>query len=193
MAINNRLFFALWPGQGIRGQIIAATDELCARYPIEGRRLNPERYHLTLKFIGDNVPARAEASALKVAADIIAPPFGLQLDQAGSFRNNDIPIWLGPSQVPPALAYLAESLGRAFGERPRRGSGSFKPHLTILRNAAAQLPTQAIRPIEWPVQGFVLIRSVFRPQADYEVLQHYPLTGTSLPQAPQQFELLGDS
>lgn len=193
MAINNRLFFALWPREGIRMQIASATDVLCAHDPLEGRRLNPERYHLTLKYIGDNVQPRVEAAALKVADDIVAPPFRLCLDQVGSFRNADIPVWLGPSVIPPELIYLAESLGRAFGDRPRRGISGFLPHLTILREARMQLTTQAIKPIVWPVDEFVLIRSVFRPQADYEVLQRYPLCASHLPDEPQKFDLLGDS
>lgn len=193
MAINNRLFFALWPHEGVRLQIASATDALCAQDALEGRRLNPERYHLTLKFIGDNVQPRMEAAALKVAEAIEAPPFRLRLDQAGSFRNANIPVWLGPSNIPTELSFLADSLARAFGARPRRGNLGFVPHLTILREARMQLPVQAIEPIDWPVEEFVLIRSVFRPQADYEVLERYPLSAKRLPDVPQQFDLLGDA
>lgn len=192
MAILNRLFFALWPAQGVRAQVAATADFVCANLSVEGRRLNPERYHITLRFIGNNVGAQVEAAALKVAAEVDAPPFSLRLDQAGSFRNDDIPIWLGPSAVPAELIYLEETLGRVFGARQRRQKSHFAPHLTILREASTPLPAQPVAPIDWRVEEFVLIRSVFRPQAEYKILQRYPLRAAALPASPQQFDLLGD-
>lgn len=193
MAITNRLFFALWPNEGIREQISATTDTVCAHFAVDGRLLNPERYHITLRFIGDNVSAQIEAAALEAATEIDVPPFNLRLDQAGSFRNNDIPIWLGPSKIPAELSYLEEALARVFGARPRRRKTSFTPHLTILREANALLPVQPVAPIDWRIEEFVLIRSRFRPQADYEVLQRYPLSADRLPPTPQQFDLLGNT
>lgn len=188
-AVSNRLFFALWPSADIRARIATATAVLSAHHS-GGRRLNPARYHLTLKFLGDDVTLAVETSALNAAARIEAPPFSLRLDQAGSFRNRDIPIWLDPSEIPAELVYLDQVLRRALGERPRGQKLSFAPHLTVMREAKIPLPTVSIEPIEWRVDGFVLIRSVLRPKATYEILQSYPLRGKSPPPVPEQYGLL---
>lgn len=188
-AVSNRLFFALWPSAEIRTRIATATAVLSAHHS-GGRRLNPARYHLTLKYLGDNVAAPDETAAMNAATQVEAPPFSLRLDQAGCFRNRDIPIWLGPSEIPAELVYLDQVLRRALGERPRGQKLSFAPHLTVMREAKIPLPTVSIEPIEWRVDGFVLIRSVLRPKATYEILQSHPLRGGPAPPAPEQFSLL---
>ncbi|MGV2481500.1 UNVERIFIED_CONTAM: RNA 2',3'-cyclic phosphodiesterase, partial [Salmonella enterica subsp. enterica serovar Weltevreden] len=81
-------------------------------------------------------------------------------DSASSFRNKQVPWWLGPREAPAELGLLHERLhetmtaARVIPERMR-----FVPHLTILRDARAPLPTTTIRPIEWRVEEFVLVRS----------------------------------
>lgn len=182
---SNRLFFALWPSANLRAQITAAADVLSAHHS-GGYRLNPARYHMTLKFLGDNVATAAETAALDAAARVEAPPFSLRLDQAGSFGNRKIPIWLGSSAIPAELIYLDQALRRALGERPRGRKLSFVPHLSVMRDAKLPLPVVRIEPIDWHVEEFVLIRSVLGAKVSYEILCRYPLTAAGIPSEPQQ-------
>jgi RNA 2',3'-cyclic 3'-phosphodiesterase len=188
---TNRLFFALKPDEAVCLRISSAVDELCARQAPGGYRIKPERYHLTLYFLGDHVTADAEAQAREAARKIRTHPFELRLDQAGSFANREVPVWLGATHPPAGLKELERILrerlaGITVGRQPR-----FVPHLTILRSAKKVLPREPVPPIVWRVEDFVLIRSILheRPMR-YEVLDRYPLLGDAPQAEPVQLSLL---
>jgi 2'-5' RNA ligase len=85
-ASSHRLFFALWPAAALRKRIATTVAGLGDNAP-GGRRLNPDRYHLTLRFLGDFQPLRQSVldDAIVAAGSIRLPPFDLVLDLAGSF------------------------------------------------------------------------------------------------------------
>lgn len=189
----NRLFFALWPGDAVRAAAAEAARTLRMRMQPGGYLSRPERYHLTLLFLGDVVPAREQAAAIEAAGRVRAAPFGLQLDHAGSFRNRHIPWWLGVREPPPQLNQLYEKLREAM----RRAEVAtdrmrFAPHLTVLRDARLPLPQTPITPIDWKVDEFVLVRSrLDLNPVEYELLGRWPLTGDSgePPQSPGDTQL----
>lgn len=185
----NRQFFALVPDAETRARVSGATNALQTECAIEGRLLNPARYHMTLKFLGNTVTTLAETAFMNAATKIEAPPFNLRLDRVGSFENDDISIWLGSSDIPAELVFLDMALRRAIGQHPRQHKISFVPHLTIMREAKATLATLPIPAIEWQVREFVLIRSVLKPKAYYEILRSYPLTAAGIPPEPEQQSL----
>ncbi|WP_028080340.1 RNA 2',3'-cyclic phosphodiesterase [Solimonas soli] len=191
----NRLFFALWPGEAVRNACHAAAKQLNIRLPSGGYLSAPERYHVTLLFLGDRVPKPQEDAALRAAALVRAAPFTLTLDQAGSFRNREIPWWLGARTTPPALGDFHGRLRDAMVqanvslERMR-----FVPHLTIARNAKIALPPTPIEPIRWEIAEFALIRSrLDLKPVSYELLGRWPLLGAAgeppAPAAPPQLTL----
>lgn len=185
-----RLFFALWPGGDIRAQAAATAKTLFARHSLTGRRSGPRLYHLTLFFLGDKVAATTETAARKLAARIDAPPFRLRLDQAGSFPNAEIVIWLGPSAPPAELKHLDQALRATLKVLPVPRQPGYKPHLTIMRNANEALRNEPVEPIEWWVDEFVLIQSFVMPgSVHYEVLERFPLRGAPLKPEPRQAEL----
>lgn len=179
----NRLFFALWPPEAIRSPCREVARQLAIRLHPGGRFVSAERYHMTLLFLGDQVPAEREAAALRAAAEVRSPPFHLRLDQAGSFRNNrSLPWWLGSREPQPALTLLYERLREAMlraGVPPERMK--FSPHLTVVRDAQRALPPTPVQAIDWAVEEFVLIRSRLDLQPPtYEILGRWPLD----PEAP---------
>jgi 2'-5' RNA ligase len=191
----NRLFFALWPTDAVRAACANATRELKVRLQPGGSPSAPDRYHLTLLFLGDQVQAAHEAAAIEAARSVRAAPFMLTLDQAGSFRHpRAMPWWLGARRTPDGIAQLYERLREAMLranapiERMR-----FTPHLTVFR-ADRALPPTPIAPIAWPVDEFVLVRSHFDQQPmRYELLGRWPLTGALPPETaaalPPQLDL----
>ncbi len=186
----NRLFFALAPPPQVRSRAAAVAETLRREHRLGGRLLKPERYHLTLHFLGDFVSADTERAALKAAGTVAAPPFTLRLDRAGSFRNPKIPVWLGAAETPIALAHLEQMLRNALVHLPQERQPRFVPHLTVLREAARPLQPTAIEPIDWPVAEFVLIRSILHAYpAQYQTLARYPLRGSPLPPHPHQGDL----
>lgn len=157
----SRVFFALWPD----ARVAKRLDELGAEAHAKcaGRRTRCETLHLTLAFIGDVSPQRlAELIAVgnEVGNEGEASSFTLRLDLLGGWRHNRI-VWAGAQSCPAPLAGLVERLngaleaaGFAVERRP------FAPHVTLLRKAHTQVSTRCVDPIDWPVDGFVLVESM---------------------------------
>jgi len=167
-----RLFFALLPDAPLRARIAAVAADLAHAHAAGGRLLVPERYHLTLNFLGDFLPLPPALvdSVCAAADDVRMAAFDLTLDRAGSFAGSRV-WWLGTSQALPAQA-LWRSLGDALVRRGVRAQpGAFTPHLTIVRDARHALAPCAIDPLQWRVDGFALVRS--RPGRPYDILQRW--------------------
>ena len=191
MAELNRLFFALWPDDGVRNACAEATREVKLRAQPGGHLSAAERYHMTLLFLGDFVTAEQEALALKSAAQVKAEPFTLLLDYAGSFKNKQIPYWLGARNPPSALngfyQALRETVTRAGVSLERM---RFVPHLTILRDAQRPLADTPVKPISWEVKDFVLVRSNLNQRPiSYDILGRWPLTGAPGSSSADQLKL----
>ena len=173
----HRLFFALWPAQGVRDAIAATTDRLLQAHPADGRRLRPDRYHMTLQFLGD-IPAEQRdvvaARASEAAAHVDSPAFDLVLDRAGGFPNARV-WWVAPEAAPDGLRALWDALGMALlqaGQKAKASPG-FSPHLTILRDVGARLPTAPVEPVRWRIGRFVLIDS--QPPKPYKLVGEWTL------------------
>jgi 2'-5' RNA ligase len=167
----HRLFFALSPDAGLRQRIADVSLQLEREHAPGGRALKPDRYHLTLQFLGDFQPLRQSVvDAARQAADAVRlPAFELCLDHAGSFSGSNV-WWLGTRGVAPGLQALWDALGAALAragvqvKSPQR----FAPHLTVRRDVRRQVEPIAIGPLHWTVREFVLFDS--RPGQPYEVL-----------------------
>ncbi len=186
-----RLFFALWPSEDVRAHVSKAADRLIDERGLTGYKTRPDRYHVTLHYLGDQVGADVESAVRKAAAKIKAPAFVLPLDQIGSFNKRAVPIWLGCHVMPAELKFLEQALRKSLkglavaAPRPR-----FVPHLTILGNATKRLPIRLIDPIAMPVSEFVLIHSTITDASvEYQVIERYPLNGPPLLPEPEQGKL----
>jgi 2'-5' RNA ligase len=143
---------------------VAAGDVIEDAHRAIGRRLKPHRLHLTLLYLDTfaTIPESYLRHAIEAGDEIAAGPFDLVLDVAGSFRNHDLPWWLGCSDVPSALTELHRQLYTAMrlrGEKAR-GGASLTPHVTIARANKQSLPATRIAPIHWRVTEVCLIDSV---------------------------------
>lgn len=173
---THRLFLALWPDAALRQRIAATTTQLAAAHGIRGRRLQPQRYHLTLQFLGD-FPALGQAplaSAMAAADRVRVAAFELSLARASSFGQVG---WLGPEDLPAGLQQLWDTLGLALAEHGvrTRPAATWIPHVTVLRDMRQPLPPTVIPPLSWSVDRFVLIHSQPGRNADYALLHHWPL------------------
>jgi 2'-5' RNA ligase len=131
------------------------------------RWIDPENYHVTLRFIGDvdGATARDFTSAL---GEIVASPFELRLNGLGSFGGDKpraIFASIEPSERLQALQRANERAAREAGLPPE--GRNFKPHVTLarLRHArsdavAAYLERQAhVTAAPFTVSRFVLYSS----------------------------------
>ena len=157
-----RLFFALWPPRET-----ALALERWAK-PLGGRCTAAQKIHLTLAFLGEASPERAVLAARRVQA----PLFDLPVDDARYWIHNRI-VWVGPREMPPALALLAESLQlELYRESFMLERRSFAAHVTLLRKAPEQLLPPLPRLVEWPVNEFALVHS---SGGRYETLERFRL------------------
>jgi len=166
-----RLFFAIWPDAAARAALEKLSTQLEAR--AGGRVVPAEKIHLTLAFLGEVTPDRAD-DLVKAADKVREAPFDLVLDRIGAFRRARVS-WIGASEPAPGLisveATLREALrarGFELEERP------FTPHVTLIRKADKTLSPEAIEPIAWRVEEIALVSSEPGSGA-YKTMARWPL------------------
>jgi 2'-5' RNA ligase len=131
------------------------------------RWVDPENYHLTLRFIGDVDGATAQ-DLTAALGEIVAMPFELEVSGLGSFgggRPRAIFAGIAPSQGLEVLQRANERAAREAGLPPE--GRNYKPHVTLARlkgaraeAVAAYLERQGdIGPEPFTVSRFVLYSS----------------------------------
>ena len=168
-----RLFFALWPP--------AATALALARWAAQaqlltgGRLTRPESIHLTLAFLGEVAEGRV-GDAIRAARSVRGPSHTLPIEQAKRWSHNDV-LWVGPTEIPRALAALAQSLrtelqkeGFAVEARP------FAAHVTLIRKARRAVALAPLPHAAWRVTEFTLVQSMLsRHGARYSIVDRIAL------------------
>ena len=133
--------------------------------------------HLTLQFLGGDIPAARLPDIRTALAGVAAAAFELALDDVGRFppnrRQPPRVLWVGFTR-PAGLGALYEQVTRATGAvgfaPDDRG---FSPHVTLARlkrpDAAPQAEAflvrhQGFRTAPFPVRQFVLFSSLLTPE-----------------------------
>lgn len=178
-----RAFVAIDLPDGVRAALEQLQDDL----PV-GRLMNPETFHLTLAFLGDQ-PAEAIDAVHQGLSDLNAAPFDLSLRGVDVFGTKAPKLLFAGADTTPSLVALRDkvrSIVRFAGvELPRE---RFRPHVTLARfrgrprgdemdklrgflafHAGFVLPA-------FHVNGIALYQSYLHPDgAMHEVLAEYPL------------------
>lgn len=112
--------------------------------PLPGARwIDPQHYHLTLRFVGDIDTMRAREFAANLA-ELSVDAFELTVSGLGAFGGNDPhAVWAGfaPSAGLDALARAHDKAARAAGIPPDKRP--FKPHITLARMRNANVEAVA--------------------------------------------------
>ncbi|MDP9395135.1 MAG: RNA 2',3'-cyclic phosphodiesterase [Actinomycetota bacterium] len=178
-----RLFVAVVPPPDAVGSLDAAVGPVRAGNTAL-RWVPPERWHLTLAFLGE-VNDRTAGDAAARFARAATRHEVLHLSFAGAGRFDGRVLWAGVTGQVDRLRKLAASVqagarraGVAVEER------AYRPHLTLAR---ARSPLD-LRPMvaalsgysgpAWSVDELVLMRSVLGPDPRYEVVAAWRLKGT---------------
>ncbi len=154
------------------------------------RWIDPERYHVTLRFVGD-VDAMTARHFMSALAAIDSPSFELRLTGLGSFGGNKPrALWAGVEASEPLMA-----LQRAH-ERAARMAGlpaeprNFMPHVTLARlnNTRPQMLAEYLSYYggffgePFTVEGFVLFSSrANQGGGPYLVEADYPFADSESP------------
>ena len=158
------------------------------------RWIAPENYHLTLRFIGELPPHRAEEVDLALAA-LRARGFTLSLAGVGTFAKGGriTSLWVGAERNPSLdhlQAKIETALQRAGLDPDRR---RFAPHVTLARTdnvAEAKLATwvqchNLFRADPVPVEHFTLFSSrLGKEHSVYTAEVEYDLAAPDLSTAP---------
>jgi RNA 2',3'-cyclic 3'-phosphodiesterase len=188
-----RLFVAVAPPPATLDHLAAALAKARLGGP-PGDRLRwipPERWHLTLVFLGEVDDTRVDRLAAAVGPVATAwPPLALSLRGSGAFPGV---LWIGLAGDLADLDRLARAARRAV-----RAAGiaverrPYRPHLTVARSrqpAAAELNAARDRlgPYAGPaftVDALRLVRSYPGPQPRYAEVAAWPLGGPVTPAPP---------
>ena len=163
-----RLFVAVRPPP-------AALDHLRAVLPSWPSA--PERWHLTLAFLGDVADASAVAPSL---AGVCAGHAALDLRLAGSGAfGRGGPVWVGVHGDRLGLSVLAgdaaqacRDLGVDVERRP------YRPHLTVgRRGRPSPARLAAYAGPSWTATEVELVASRLGPVVEHRVLERFRLTG----------------
>ena len=170
---TQRLFFALWPNDSVRGQLAQAAHRWTRR-PIADASL-----HMTLVFLGSRTLEERACFSEAVPA-VRVDAFQLTLDYLGAWPRRGIR-WLGASHIPDALIALVHQLEEVLPpcgyEAEKR---HFVPHITLSRKEKNPRPQTGIEGIRWPVEDFVLVESIAVPGGVcYQPVQRWPLHKTA--------------
>ncbi len=160
-----RLFVALTLPAALKMQLAALAGGIPG-----ARWVPPENYHLTLRFIGEVEPWRAEEVDAALAL-IRAPRFELALKGVGTFEKGGRiqALWVGVerSEALNRLQGKVETALQRVGLEPERRR--FAPHVTLARTDKAP-PDKLV--------GFVHAHSLFR--AEPVPVEHFTLYSSQL-------------
>ncbi|MGY1747426.1 RNA 2',3'-cyclic phosphodiesterase [Blastococcus sp. SYSU D00695] len=173
-----RLFVAVTPSDEALAHLAAAVEPLRAAAGAPAWTA-PDRWHLTLLFLGAVPPATVAPLCERVAGVVAAcPPMTLRLAGGGRFGSVRRPqvLWAGLAGDVVPLGELAARLGRAaralrlaVEDRP------FHPHLTLGRwrpgrpaDAALADRLAGYAGPRWPVAEVTLVRSTLGPRPRHD-------------------------
>ena len=183
-----RLFVALDIPDDVRSKLAALAAKLRGAYP-HARWTRIEGLHVTLKFIGEVPPEKAQAIQSAIASLAPRSAFTMNFRGVGFFPNERRPrvLWAGVA-AGPELATLAADVETALAALglPRE-ERAFSPHLTLARFDsprgldALHAAIENAGPLEFgaaTAQEFHLYQSVLkRGGAEYTRLATFPLAG----------------
>lgn len=131
-----RVFIAIELGPSLR-QALHEAQRAIKTNSASGCFVNPDNFHITLKFIGEVKP-----EAIKNLTDVIndaylvTPPFDIQIHSIGEFRRNDgSTVWAGIEHNT-QLTLLHDMIQQSLNKHSvcTDTATTFKPHITLARS-----------------------------------------------------------
>lgn len=178
-----RLFFAYWPSAETAQALMDWVRRAHALYG--GRMMRSDTLHLTLAFLGQTEPERAQQLAAECAHWRL-PAGSMVLNEPGRFNRAKV-VWLGPSHAQPAsLAWLYAANQQLWSNLASLGwtpEPGFRPHVSLLRNAqAGDLSSLQGPAIAWSPERCVLVSSSpGSAGSNYTILAEIPLDRCNAP------------
>ncbi len=135
MAGVGHLFLALRPPPAVLHELAARLQAAFSDMPVPGTRVEPELWHVTLRFLGDIGDVGRDRLVASLDEADLGPPVRVALGGLGAFPNpaRANVLWVGVGESP-ALAALVAGVEDACVAAGREPEGRpFVGHLTISR------------------------------------------------------------
>jgi len=188
-----RCFVAVDLSAEVRAAVAAVQARVHAAAPrADVRWLDPQTFHLTLKFLGNVPDARVPAVSAALEGVVSGPTLALEAHGLGAFPSLRRPrvLWAGIAGGAPRLVALALNVDRALAalgfppeERP------FRAHLTIGRVRSPRDAGALAKAVEaeattalgaWTVGEVILYQSRLKPTgAVHEKVSRHRLRGAA--------------
>jgi 2'-5' RNA ligase len=157
---TQRVFFALWPDHRQRERLRDVVNSVART--VEGKAVDRRDWHITLAFVGD-IEERLLPELAARAGEIKVEPFRLSFDRLEFWARAKVACLVTPT-VPVELEKLVGellSVVQDAGVIPE--DRTYRPHITISRNARAFTTERLAQreTTEW--SGFELIESISGP------------------------------
>jgi 2'-5' RNA ligase len=169
-----RLFVAVFPSPEAIEHLAATVAQL----NLTRRVIPPDRWHITLAFLGD-VPLDREGPTQEALRRVAVAVGAVSVASGGRFGQV---VWAGVGGDAERLTRLSRAVRRELrAVRVRPDDKRFRPHLTIARSAAG-LSTEDMTKLtayqgpSWPVKEVVLVRSELGPHPEYHRLGAWPVS-----------------
>lgn len=176
---TDRLMFLLYPDAETADRIAREARRLKDSLNLRGAPILTDRFHITLHHLGDYVglPADMVRKGQAAGGALSVSPFEVVFDQAVSFANRpgNNPFTLQGGESVKDLIAFQKALGLRMAGAGLKPDKSFTPHITLLYDGQV-IPAQAIEPIRWTVDCFVLVQSKLG-QTQHIVLDTWELRG----------------
>ena len=174
---------AVVPPLPVCDDVARAVARLPSSLRAELRRIPPERFHLTLTFLGDVEDVRVGPLAEALAALARSqPPIDLQVAGSGHFQARVL--WLGlRGDVEPLESLAADVARAAVAVGVRVQEKPYYGHLTVARPRGQSDVCEAVTAlssyagIAWQATELVLMRSRLGLIPSYEKQAGWPLLG----------------
>jgi len=173
----HRLFLAIWPSKTACQRITDAVN--ADNWPRDSRLVAPERWHVTLHFIG-NVPT-SRLTEIGRKLEVRFDPFFITLNRAVSWGHLTV---LEPNSVTTPLASLHQKLAGALNKLDLPvESRPFRPHVTLARKNRGEAQPRAhgttesrvITTVRWKVKNYSLVESMLGSNSNYRIIKNYEI------------------
>ncbi|MBU0558106.1 MAG: RNA 2',3'-cyclic phosphodiesterase [Bacteroidetes bacterium] len=183
--MKNRLFIALNIHEDIQERILEIRNSIF-RNSENVKWEKKEKYHFTLKFLGD-VEQSENSNIIKALAELTEnhKSFNIEFDKFGLFLNRSKPaiLWLGIKQNRNILRLQSDLDCRLNEIGFERGKKKYHPHLTILRfrgseasDLSHKFVSYTISDLKYRSDRVTLYRStLLRSSSVYEKIQSFKL------------------
>jgi 2'-5' RNA ligase len=169
-------FFALRPAVADAVHLDAFAEKLLASRGFTGKRVGPDRLHITLELVGHDCAEHVVAAACRAADAVRFAAIEARFDAVMTFSAPSGPCVLLGGEGLDGVRALRTALGCAMAEQDFTLQRSYEPHMTLGYDPRHRVERIAIDPIGFHIAEFALVKSHIG-LSRHEVLRVWPLNG----------------